>query len=295
MYRQPSICQVVTVLHPIAARSVSIDAELIDGNPRNEQRDREDVGGEVCEDGAADLLRYKRSGRLLQSEREGGLLRARSDCFGRVRVSVAATSTSSGLKVPIAEAVWSELHDRLRAFVARRVPDRAVVDDLAQEILLRLYAHIGRLREQERLDAWAYQVARNVIADYWRHRAARRELPLDHYLSEQLASLPELDSDETAAQLRSEIAMCLAPMVERLARPYREAIRLTDLGDRTQPEAAAMLGLSVPGMKARVQRGRAQLRELLRACCQIELDRRGRITELEPHGSRSCGCHRSGD
>jgi RNA polymerase sigma-70 factor (ECF subfamily) len=84
-------------------------------------------------------------------------------------------------------------------------------------------------------------------------------------------------------------------MVERLAEPYREAIRLTDLGDRTQAQAAATLGLSVPGMKARVQRGRAQLRELLRACCRIELDRRGQITELEPHGSGSCGCHRSGD
>jgi RNA polymerase sigma-70 factor (ECF subfamily) len=220
------------------------------------------------------------------------MLRARANCFGRVRLSVTATSTSSGLEPPIAEAVWSELHDRLRAFVARRVPDRVIVDDLAQDILLRLYAHIGRLREQERLDAWAYQIARNVIADYWRYRAAHRELPFDHDLSEQLASLPEPDSDETAAQLRSEIATCLAPMVERLTPPYREAIRLTDLGDSTQAEAAAMLGLSVPGMKARVQRGRAQLRELLRACCQIELDRRGHVTELEPRDGRSCICHR---
>jgi RNA polymerase sigma-70 factor (ECF subfamily) len=190
---------------------------------------------------------------------------------------------------------WSEPHERLRGFVARRVPDRVVVDDLAQDILLRLYTHMGRLREQERLDAWAYQVARNAIADYWRDRAARRELPLDQDLSEQLASLPELESDETAAQLRSEIATCLAPMVERLPEPYRDAIRLTDLGDRTQAEAAAMLGLSVPGMKACVQRGRSQLRELLRACCQIELDRRGQITELEPLGGRACGCHRSGN
>ncbi len=67
--------------------------------------------------------------------------------------------------------MWAELHERLRAFVARRVPDRVVVDDLAQDILLRLYRHIGRLREQDRLDAWAYQVARNVIADYWRDSA----------------------------------------------------------------------------------------------------------------------------
>jgi RNA polymerase sigma-70 factor (ECF subfamily) len=207
----------------------------------------------------------------------------------------AAPQTALPAQLRSAEPIWSEMHERLRAFVARRVPDRAVVDDLAQEILLRLYAHIGRLREQERLDAWAYQVARNVIADYWRDRAARRELPFDPQLQDRLDSLPELDGDDDADQLRSEIASCLAPMVERLAEPYREAIRLTDLGDRTQAQAAATLGLSVPGMKARVQRGRAQLRELLRACCRIELDRRGQITELEPHGSGSCGCHRSGD
>jgi RNA polymerase sigma-70 factor (ECF subfamily) len=153
---------------------------------------------------------------------------------------------------------------------------------------------MGRLREQDRLDAWAYQVARNAIADHWRHRAAVHELPFDQELSERVASVPELESDDVADRLRGEIASCLAPMVDRLTEPYRQAIRLTDLGDRTQLEAARSLGLSVPGMKARVQRGRAQLRELLRACCYIELDRRGQITELERKRSGSCGCSTSG-
>ena len=209
----------------------------------------------------------------------------------------AAPPASSRQQAAAAEPMWAELHERLRAFVARRVPDRVVVDDLAQDILLRLYGHIGRLREQDRLDAWAYQVARNVIADYWRDQAARRELPLDQSLSERLASLPALENEDEdeAGQLRREIASCLAPMVERLADPYREAIRLTDLGDRTQAQAAAQLGLSVPGMKARVQRARAQLRELLRACCRIELDRRGQVSELERTGSDACGCASSSD
>ena len=205
----------------------------------------------------------------------------------------AASPASTHRQHAAAEPLWSELHERLRAFVARRVPDPVAVDDLAQEIMLRLYTHMGRLREQERLDAWAYQIARNVIADYWRERAARRELLLQQELSDRLASLPQLEPDHDAEQLRGEIASCLAPMVERLADPYREAIRLTDLGEHTQAQAATELGLSVPGMKARVQRGRAQLRELLGACCQIELDRRGQITEFAPHGSSSCGCVRS--
>jgi RNA polymerase sigma-70 factor (ECF subfamily) len=188
--------------------------------------------------------------------------------------------------------MWAELHARLHAFVARRVPDRVAVDDLAQEIMLRLYSRISRLRDRDRLDAWAYQVARNVISDHWRDRAAAHELPLDDQLRDRLTALPEPEEDE-AEMLRAEIASCLAPMVDRLAEPYREAIRLTDLGARTQTEVAAALGLSVPGMKARVQRGRTQLRELLRACCRIEVDRRGQITELEhanSSGAAACGC-----
>ena len=220
------------------------------------------------------------------------MLRARATS---VRLPVTATSSSSGgFGPPVADEVWSELHERLRGFVARRVPEYAV-DDLAQDVLLRLYTHIGRLREQERLDAWAYQVARNAIVDYWRERTARHDLSFDERETEQLASLPELESDETTAELRSEMATCLAPMVERLAEPYREAIRLTDLGSHTQAQAATILRLSVPGMKARVQRGRTQLRELLRACCHIELDRRGQITELERHDGGSCGCRGSSD
>jgi RNA polymerase sigma-70 factor (ECF subfamily) len=231
---------------------------------------------------------------VLRAAQEGELLLADDrDHRGSVQVSVAPTATASRGHRPPAETTWSELHDRLRAFVARRVPDRAAVDDLAQEIMLRLYTSMARLRDRDRLDAWAYQVARNVIADYWRDRAATRELPLDQDLSDRLAAMPALEDDHRPEQLRAEIASCLAPMVERLAEPYREAIRLTDLGARTQTEAAAQLGLSVPGMKARVQRGRAQLRELLLACCRIELDRRGQITEIEHAGSSgtaACGC-----
>ncbi len=90
---------------------------------------------------------------MLRAVREGELLPAGGGRVGRVRMSVAnARAVSVDQERSVAEAMWAELHQRLRAFVARRVPDRIVVDDLAQEILVRLYTHMGQLREQERLD-----------------------------------------------------------------------------------------------------------------------------------------------
>lgn len=43
-----------------------------------------------------------------------------------------------------------------------------------------------------------------------------------------------------------------------------------------------MIGISLSGMKSRVQRGRQQLREMFEACCEIALDVRGHVVSCEP-------------
>lgn len=147
------------------------------------------------------------------------------------------------------------------------------------------------MRDEDRLDAWAYQVARRAIIDYYRSRACELETPGGDVLEQadrpdgEEAALLAADGDE----VRAEIAGCLTPMVSRLPEPYRQAIELTDLGDLTQAAAAERLGLSVSGMKARVQRGRRMLRELLLDCCRVATDSRGTPTEFEPRRPGGCG------
>ena len=50
------------------------------------------------------------------------------------------------------------------------------------------------------------------------------------------------------------------PGARGLVEPYREALTLTELEGLSQKDAATMLGISVSGMKSRVQRGRRLLR-----------------------------------
>ena len=64
-------------------------------------------------------------------------------------------------------------------------------------------------------------------------------------------------------------------------RPTEKRITLTDLEGLTQKDAAEMLGVSVSGMKSRVQRGREQIRGMFEECCRISVDCRGRIVECE--------------
>ncbi len=160
----------------------------------------------------------------------------------------------------------------LRAFVARRAPAGVEPDDLVQDIFLRIHERLPELRDSERLDAWIFQIARNVLADSFRSR--RRREALTERAAFELSESPVNDDDAGGA---SELTPCIAPMIERLPEAYRDALAQTELQGVTQVEAARRAGLSISGMKSRVQRGRDQLKQMLLACCEIELDARGRV------------------
>jgi RNA polymerase sigma-70 factor (ECF subfamily) len=190
---------------------------------------------------------------------------------------------------PDAEAVLHDFQGRLLAFIARRVPDRDGAEDILQEVLLRIHRHAGELENSAAVSAWVHQIARNAIADHYRRAAVRREQPSGVELEGQAPTA----TDPASGDNRSELAACLRPLVQRLDSPYREAITLTELDGLTQVAAATQLSLSTSGMKSRVQRARAQLRDMLVSCCEIELDRRGGITSYQPRHN-PCAC-RGGD
>jgi DNA-directed RNA polymerase specialized sigma24 family protein len=50
-------------------------------------------------------------------------------------------SSPSRSEPPDTVAVWHEFHDRLLAFIARRVPDRDSAEDILQEVMLRIHRH----------------------------------------------------------------------------------------------------------------------------------------------------------
>lgn len=177
-----------------------------------------------------------------------------------------------------APSPYPEVAARLRPFLARRVAE-ADVDDVLQDVFVRMQRALPSLREEERFDSWLFQVARSAVAEHGRARARH---PLPHDDAE-----PELptDAEEDDREAFRALAGCVAPFVARLPSPYREAVTLVELEGMTAREAAAMTGISLTAMKSRVQRGRAQLRTLFEECCEIALDARHKVTDCTPRGA----------
>jgi len=185
------------------------------------------------------------------------------------------------------EQLWHEMHERLLSFIRRRVATIQDAEDILHDVFIRIHANLGGLKDTQSVSACVYQIARNAITDYHRGLAAA---------SRALAGLAEsvgepTDEGEDAAdierQAAEEFARCLEPLMAELPERYRQAIVLTELNGTTQKDAAGELGLSVSGMKARVQRGRSKLKDVILDCCSVEFDRRGGLVDYERGDGRA--------
>jgi RNA polymerase sigma-70 factor (ECF subfamily) len=175
----------------------------------------------------------------------------------------------------------------------KKVPLKVIVDR-EQRIVLEeiaramVYPYRDRglpgLRDEERFTSWLFQIARSSIAE---HRRTRARHPLTDAPDDAEVVAEPNDDDRDAARA---LACCVSIFVARLPSPYREAITLVELGGLTAREAAEMVGVSVSGMKSRVQRGRAQLRQLFEACCEIALDARGKVIDYTPRARDCTAC-----
>ncbi|RAQ97168.1 RNA polymerase sigma factor SigZ [Thermogemmatispora tikiterensis] len=183
----------------------------------------------------------------------------------------------------VTERAWVALHEPLRLFLRRRLPDEESVDDLLQEIFLRIHQHSQELRSNEKLEHWAYRIARHLVCDYYRRR--RNLLPLEDQPQSQAVTseiLLRSEQEQASEVARAAIKRSLQELIRCLPAPYREALILTEYEGLSQRELARRLGLSFSGAKSRVQRARERLRQLLQACCQFEFDRLGRVIGYQP-------------
>lgn len=178
------------------------------------------------------------------------------------------------------EAVWELLSTKLKSFIRSRVANEQTAEDILQEAFLRIHQRLATLGDEERVEAWVYQIVRNLITDHYRAKGrSRKDTPLEIE--------PQQPVEPDASNRNEEVAGWLPAAIENLPDGYRQAVDLYELQGVSQAEIAAQLGISLSGAKSRVQRGREKLKQVLERCCRFDLDRRGNVLACEP---KSKGC-----
>ena len=171
--------------------------------------------------------------------------------------------------MPDTEQIWMDYQAKLSGFINANVKDKAAADDILQEVFLKIHSKIETINDDDKIQSWIFQIAKNTIVDSYRKQRFTEALP------DCLTSEEANDSDE----IRKEVAGWIVPMIDRLSETYREALIMSEVQGLSQKEIAEELGLSLSGAKSRVQRGRGMVKDMLLQCCHFEFDRTGRLID----------------
>ena len=177
------------------------------------------------------------------------------------------------------EQIWIRFNAQLKFFILSRVKDNALADDLLQEVFVKIHMLIGQLKDENKLQSWVYQVARNTVYDYFRSHGHTADLDVNE------VELTEEDSD---TQFMSETIEDMVKMMSEMPAEYCDVLCLTELGGMSHKEYAEKKGLSHTAIKTRAFRARNKLKDMLMKCCHYQFDKYGTVINIQPAGCFCC-------
>ena len=162
-------------------------------------------------------------------------------------------------------SIVDEHTDLVYSVAYRMMSNAQDAEDVTQETFLSAYRNWGSFRGGSTVGTWLYRIAVNAclmrLRKEKRARASRVDLGYDDTDVLDWAPDPSGTPEEQAlnSELRNEMVRALAELPSDL----RAAVVLRDVQGMSNAEAAAVLGVSLPSMKAKLHRGRVLLRKRL--------------------------------
>jgi RNA polymerase sigma-70 factor (ECF subfamily) len=165
---------------------------------------------------------------------------------------------------------------RIYQLALRHMKNREDAEEVAQDVLLKVYRKVGSFRGDAALSSWIYRITFNTAMSRLRtSRAARtaeqereRALAADANGERQPAASRQAADwsrmpDESLLRLQLREAVTAA--IQELPEIYREPVVLRDIQGLSTEEASSRLRLKDQTLKSRLHRGRLLLRERLRS------------------------------
>ena len=141
----------------------------------------------------------------------------------------------------------------------------ADVEDLTQDVFLRIYRNLHRFRGQSSFYTWLYRITVNVFFDHnkKRKRADVRLARLQNALVDVSNQGPD-PQDPFRATLEALTLEAFARAIQRLPEPFRAVVSMREVDDLSYEEIAMITGISIGTVRSRLSRARARLKESLR-------------------------------
>ena len=153
----------------------------------------------------------------------------------------------------------------LTNFVFRFLGDYEACSDVVQETMIKVYRYKDTYSSVAKFSTWVYTIAGNLARTEYRRQRRRNVFSISDYGEEHKTyDLPDESYRPdviTDSGIKDEI---IQNALLKVKEAYREAVVLRDVQGLSYEEISEILGVNEGTVKSRINRGRAQLQELLK-------------------------------
>lgn len=155
------------------------------------------------------------------------------------------------------------------------IKNENAVEDLAQEVFIKVYKNIAKFNEASSLYTWIYRITMNTCIDYIKKE--KKIVYMNTYLETEDGNVEKQFEDETQrvdAIVENKIKReSLLKAIKSLPAEQRALIILRDINQFKYMEIAEMLNLNLGTVKSKISRARIALKQYL--------EKEGTIIELD--------------
>jgi RNA polymerase sigma-70 factor (ECF subfamily) len=145
--------------------------------------------------------------------------------------------------------------------VARMLGSNSDVEDLAQQVFLRVWRSAGRYVPRARFTTWLLKITRNLVFNEMRRTKRQAYIPMQtEAQGEDLPIKDESVQSPAESLLEHELQRAIEDAILQLPDTQRMALILRRYEDRSYEEIGEILDLSVPAVKSVLFRARTELR-----------------------------------
>jgi RNA polymerase sigma-70 factor (ECF subfamily) len=154
----------------------------------------------------------------------------------------------------------------LTNFVFRFLGEYEACNDVVQETMIKVYRYKDSYSSVAKFSTWIYTIAGNLARTEYRRRRRRNIFSINDYGEEhktyELPDETQRPDVITDSGIKDEI---IQKALLKVKEAYREAVILRDVQGMSYEEISEILGVNEGTVKSRINRGRAQLQELLKS------------------------------
>jgi RNA polymerase sigma-70 factor (ECF subfamily) len=170
---------------------------------------------------------------------------------------------------PAFDDIFDRYHRQIYNFISKQVMDRESVEDLVQEVFLRVFKSAKNFDVTKRFSSWVYKIALNEVKRHWKRAASRQTFSLNAPLGDEGGDSERADFLEDTRDAPSETAESelftrdLRTLIDRLPEKQKTVVLLKVYQELTFEEIAEICSCPLSTVLSRMRYAVSKLRRWL--------------------------------